>query len=42
MSCLTVKIEKVSTPLEVIVGMVCSVGHLVNDFSKDFSKDFES
>ena len=40
MSCLTFKIDRVSPPLTVSVGMVCSVGHLDNDFNDDFNDDF--
>jgi hypothetical protein len=40
MSCLTVNIERVTQPMEVVIGLVCSVPTTVSDFSDDFNNDF--
>lgn len=39
MSCMTVKIERVPQPMEVSVGLVCSVPAFA-DFNEDFNDDF--
>jgi hypothetical protein len=40
MSCLTVNIERVTNPVEVLIGLVCSVPTIDSDFSDDFNNDF--
>lgn len=39
MSCLTVNIERVTPPMEVVIGLVCSVPSS-GDFNDDFNNDF--
>lgn len=38
MSCVTLKVERATTPMTVSVGLICSV--YVPDFNDDFNEDF--